>query len=159
MWLFPRPSCGSLRVLDLEYIAISLRCNTERTLSDQLVSRAAWQFLSFPCFVSKWYCYSNSLFLFQDEVKKRCLNYLGKALFAISFSLTTLQFWFTLNHRLFLDLFFVAIADLARGMVVNKSWLLESRWMCKTLDVQIQDKSSAKNKTNKTKRPPRAKRG
>ena len=35
----------------LGYIVISLRCSTERTLSGRLVSRAAWQFLSFHRFV------------------------------------------------------------------------------------------------------------
>ena len=35
----------------LGYIAISLRCSSERTLSDRLVSCAAWQFLVSPlCF-------------------------------------------------------------------------------------------------------------
>ena len=32
----------------LGYIAISLRCSTERNLSDRLFSLAAWQFLLFP---------------------------------------------------------------------------------------------------------------
>ena len=43
------PSCGGLWVaFYLGYIAISLRCSAERTLSGRLVSRAAWQFLFSP---------------------------------------------------------------------------------------------------------------
>ena len=38
MWRFPRPSCGGLWVaFYLGYIAISLRCSTERNLSGRLV--------------------------------------------------------------------------------------------------------------------------
>ena len=49
---FPRPSCDGLWVaFYLGYIAISLRCSTERNLSGRLVSLAAWQFLLFHRFV------------------------------------------------------------------------------------------------------------
>ena len=57
--IFYRNECGGFHVrravvcgwFYLGYIAISLRCSTERALSGRLVSLAAWQFLLFHRFV------------------------------------------------------------------------------------------------------------
>ena len=75
--IFYRNECGGFHVrramvcgwlFYLGYIAISLRCSTERNLSGRLVSLAAWQFLLFHRFVPEWHCHSlNSLLLFQES--------------------------------------------------------------------------------------------
>ena len=67
------------------YIAISLRCSTERNLSGQLVSLAAWQFLFFTALFSndtvirliRCFCFKKI-----HPCVVRCLSNLGKALFA-----------------------------------------------------------------------------